>query len=162
MSASSDGATRVEATAADPLVAALDAVEPPLLAPIEDTLATLHHDVGKYVTRVARNVPGGAEVPRALGAMLLKDLYETHKGTRASVRFAELVETLPRAVAELAPLRDAAAALSRIDAAEPAVRALEPEAVVGVVLEAREVERLLARTLRAVRLARARRGESDA
>ncbi len=126
------------------------------LDPVEETLAVLHHDVGKYITRVSRNVARGAPVPSPLGAMLLKDLYETHQGTRASARFAELVAVLPAALAEQPPVRDAARALQRIDDAETAVRALDPVAVARVLEDAREVELHLSMALRKVRLARVR------
>lgn len=147
---------------AEPLTELLDTIDPGLLEPIEETLSTLHHDVGKYVTRIARNVPAGGEVPPALGGMLLKDVYETHRGTRASARFAQLVQALPPKLAALAPLRDAAAALARIDADEPAARTLAPAALMRLVVEAREVEQHLAYAVRAVRVARARRSEKDA
>ncbi|MFO0713684.1 MAG: hypothetical protein U0353_27775 [Sandaracinus sp.] len=151
-----------ETSAVDPLAQLLVEIDPRFLEPIEDTLAMLHHDVGKYITRIARNVPAGAPVPTSLGAMLLKDLYETHRGKRASSRFSELVGVLPARLAQLAPMREAAAALARIDAAEPAVRALEARALAQVVADAREVELSLSLVLRAVRLARVRRDGDDA
>lgn len=140
----------------DPLAESLREMSSADLDPVEETLAVLHHDVGKYITRVARNVPLGAVVPASLGAMLHKDLYETHKGARASARFAELVSLLPTALREQPPVREAARALQRIDDAETAVRALDPVAVTRVLADAREVELHLAMALRAVRIARVR------
>ena len=40
--------------------AAIAQLEPAPFGSAEEILATLHHDVGKYLTRVARNVPPGA------------------------------------------------------------------------------------------------------
>ncbi len=151
--------TSDERPSVDPLSEVLDALDARFLEPVEDTLATLHHDVGKYITRIARNVAVGAPVPPSLASMLVKDLYETHKGTRASARFAQLVGQLPQSLCALPPMRDAARALERIDAAERDVRALDARALSRVVDDAREVELHLALLLRAVRLAIVRRGE---
>jgi len=145
-----------ETPAVDPLAESLREMSSVDLDPVEEILAVLHHDVGKYITRVARNVPLGGAVPASLGAMLHKDLYETRQGTRASARFAELVALLPAMLCGQPPVRDAARALQRIDDAETAVRALDPLAVARVLDDAREVELHLAIALRAVRLARVR------
>lgn len=150
-----------ETAVLDPVAESLREMSSADLDPVEETLAVLHHDVGKYITRIARNVPTGAAIPASLGAMLNKDLYETHKGTRASARFAELVTLLPSPLREQQLLRDAARALQRIDDAEAAVRALDPVAVARVIEDAREVELALAMALRKVRLARVRAGDDD-
>ena len=57
-------------------------------------VATLAHDVGKYVARTARNLPDPITAPLGpeLVAMLVRDLYALGQGERASVRFARLVE----------------------------------------------------------------------
>ncbi len=83
--------------------------------------ARLAHDVGKYVARIARNVPPEGPFPAALAPLLAKDLYALPGGERASEAFARLAPDEPR----MAPVR---AALAEIDALEAAVRAGEPEA----------------------------------
>lgn len=104
--------------------------------------ALLSHDVGKYVARIARNVPAGGAVPAALAPLLVKDLYETHAGKRASARFAELADSLAAAH----PAVDVArASLARIDALEAAVRAHEPAALREAAALARGVGDLLAK-----------------
>jgi hypothetical protein len=137
--------------------AAIAQLEPAPFGSAEEILATLHHDVGKYLTRVARNVPPGAPCPPALARMLLDDLYATHRGARASARFGQLAELLPQSVRALAVARAAERALARIDEAEPAVRSLAPEALARALQDAREVERCVALLLRGARAA-VRRG----
>ena len=112
------------------------------MADEREVRSRLAHDVGKYVARIARNVPPGAEVPPALVPLLLKDLYETSGGRRASARFAELC-------AELAaphPSLDAArTSLARIDELERAVRAHDPAALREAASLARGVGDLLSK-----------------
>ena len=100
--------------------------------------ARLAHDVGKYVARVARNVPPGEPVPAALLPLLLDDLYALPAGGRASARFDELARGLadPRLAA-------ARARLAEIDALEARVRAGEEEATVLACAAARAVEEAL-------------------
>lgn len=43
---------------------------------LTDLALTLQHDVGKYVTRAARNLPA-TDIPAALLDMLVADLYQT-------------------------------------------------------------------------------------
>ena len=64
--------------------------------------ALLVHDVGKYVSRIARNLPEQGPIAAPLVTMLVKDLYETHQGRRASVRFEELAEALDPSVRDAA------------------------------------------------------------
>jgi len=123
----------------------------------EEGASALPHDVGKYVARVARNVKSGSPVPSGLVAMLAKDLYETHRGVRASRRFHELTATLPAPLASSGELADVAALLVRIDALEPAVRAAEADASALAVELARAVDSKLGAFLRAIRDERAGR-----
>lgn len=94
--------------------------------------ARLAHDVGKYVGRIARNVPEGGPFPETLAPLLAKDLYELPGGRRASELFEELT-----ADTELPEVR---ARLVEIDALEGAVRAAEPRACLRAAALAREVE----------------------
>lgn len=116
-----------------------------------EVLAELHHDVGKYIVRVARNVTPGMPVPQALVAMLVKDLYQTHAGRPASRRFEELRARLPTPLATMPALTEAHAGLRRLDDAEQAVRAADATALVSALLEARAIETHLASALREVR-----------
>ncbi|MEM9070471.1 MAG: hypothetical protein AAGE52_18340 [Myxococcota bacterium] len=86
------------------------------------SLAELVHDVGKYVSRTARNLPDG-EIPPVLVAMLCRDLYALQEGRRASTVFRELAADYPAARARCQD------AFDRIDALEAEVRAGEPGAV---------------------------------
>jgi hypothetical protein len=101
--------------------------------------ATLAHDVGRYVARVAHNIAKGEDVPGPLLPMLVRDLYALPSGARASARFDELAEGLPPDEA----LTQARALLAAIDALEPAVRAGEPMACREACAHAREVDKLL-------------------
>lgn len=98
--------------------------------------ARLAHDVGKYVARVARNVPPDGPFPAALGPLLVKDLYDL-PGGRASAVFRDLC---PAGV-----LDDVREKLARLDALEPGVRASEP----GACLEACALARAIDDALRA-------------
>lgn len=86
--------------------------------PNEPTMNALMHDVAKYLTRVARNLPKDGPIPDVLSAMLVKDLYETHRGRPASARFDEL----SGAIADDGIRRTLRARLSEIDAMETDVR----------------------------------------
>lgn len=101
--------------------------------------ASLAHDVGKYVARIARNVPAGGPFPSALAPLLAKDLYEAPGGGRPSARFEALAAALPASDA----LDEARAHLAAIDALEGAVREADPAACVEACRRALEVERLL-------------------
>jgi hypothetical protein len=104
---------------------------------VSDRVATLVHDVAKYVARIARNVPPAGPFPPALGPMLVRDLYDLDGKKRASERFDELVpEPEPR-------LARARALLSAIDALEARVRAGEAAACLAACEHAREVETLI-------------------
>jgi hypothetical protein len=93
--------------------------------------AALLHDVGKYVARTARNVPAD-RIEGPFASMLLKDVYETHRGARASARFAELAAELERAGVRDARVGAVREALGRIDALEARARAGEAAALVAL------------------------------
>ena len=102
--------------------------------------ARLAHDVGKYVSRTARNLPAGPVPPR-LVAMLVKDLWDLPAGGGAS---AVLYRLAPEdAEPELAAAR---AALAAADALEDAVRRGDEAAVRQAARHALEAEGAL-RTL---------------
>lgn len=96
-------------------------------------LASLVHDVGKYVARTARNLP--AEPTREMVDMLVRDLYELRPGQHASAVFASLIgfDGAP-------PLDDVRALFAEIDRIEPAVRAGAAAAVGRAARLACEVE----------------------
>ena len=96
-------------------------------------LATLVHDVGKYVARTARNLP---PVPtREMIDMLVRDLYELRPGQRASAVFADLA-----AFAGAPPLDEVHASFAEIDRLEREVRAGTPAAVTRAAGIARDIE----------------------
>lgn len=101
--------------------------------------ATLAHDVGKYIARIARNVPETGAFPGALVPLLAKDLYEAPGGGRPSARFAALAAELPPHAA----LEEAAAHLRAIDALEGDVRGGDEAACREACRRALAVERLL-------------------
>jgi hypothetical protein len=89
--------------------------------------ARLAHDVGKYVSRAARNIPAG-EVPEVLFGMLLEDLYATDGQRRASAVFAELAAPLEQRVDD-PRLGECRELLAEIDGLERAIRDGEVEAL---------------------------------
>lgn len=99
----------------------------------------LAHDVGKYVARVARNVPDGGPMPEGLLPLLLKDLYALPGGGRASSRLTELSARL----ADEPDVARAARLLEEVDALEARVRAADDEACLRACALARDVETLL-------------------
>ncbi|MFK7987917.1 MAG: hypothetical protein AB8I08_18000 [Sandaracinaceae bacterium] len=102
--------------------------------------ARLAHDVGKYVARIARNVPAGAPVPAPLLPLLVKDLYE-----RPGADFASLSAGL-----EHPDVAVARAHLGRLDALESAVREGQPDACVEACGLALQIEAALARCAEAM------------
>jgi len=141
----------------EPLASRLARAPDASLESAEEGAAALAHDVGKYAVRVARNVPAGAVVPASLIPMLAKDLYETHRGVRASKHFHDLASALPEQVAGAPELAEVAAILGGIDTLEPAVRAADIEACGQAVELARELDAKLGAFLRAIRDERAAR-----
>lgn len=97
--------------------------------------AALAHDVGKYVSRIARNVPEAGPMPAALVPLLAKDLYEQPGGGRPSARFEELAAALddPR-------LPEARALLAEIDGLEPGVRGGDEAACLRAAAVARQLD----------------------
>jgi hypothetical protein len=98
----------------------------------------LLHDVGKYVARIAKNLPPDGPIAAPLAAMLVKDLYETHRGRPASARFAELEEALAQDSREVAR-----AHLSAIDALQGRVRQADAAAMREAAGHAIAVEKVL-------------------
>lgn len=115
--------------------------------------ATLLHDVGKYVARTACNLREGQPIEGPLAAMLLRDVYETWRGGRASERFEELARELealaPSALPTEAAMAEVRAHLREIDAREPGARAGDAQALAAVAEHARGVERELRALARA-------------
>jgi hypothetical protein len=116
--------------------------------------AAMLHDVGKYVARTARNLRDGQPIEGPLAEMLLRDVFETWRGRRASERFEALATELARAMPD--PRIDAVRAdLAAIDAAEDAARRGEPAALRTIAERARAVEDALRGVARAA-MARAK------
>lgn len=97
--------------------------------------ARLAHDVGKYVARVARNVPEAGPFPAALTPLLVKDLYALPGGVRASARFAELTADGSGDALEAVRAR-----LAAIDQLEDRVRAGDPDASLEACAHARAID----------------------
>jgi hypothetical protein len=96
-------------------------------------LATLVHDVGKYVARTARNLPPAPT--REMVDMLVRDLYDLRPGQHASAVFTQLA-----AFAGAPPLEEVHAMFAEIDRLEPGVRSGEPDAVTRAASIARDIE----------------------
>ena len=98
-----------------------------------DGASRLAHDVGKYISRIARNVPAAGPMPAPLVPLLVKDLYAMPGNQRASALFDELAP-------EHASLSPARRALAEIDRLEAQVRAGENAACLRACQLALEVE----------------------
>jgi hypothetical protein len=96
-------------------------------------IATLVHDVGKYVARTARNLPPSPT--REMVDMLVRDLYDLRPGQHASEVFTQLA-----LFAGAPPLDDVRALFAEIDALEGQVRAGAPAAVERAARIARDIE----------------------
>ncbi|UJR79408.1 hypothetical protein [Sandaracinus amylolyticus] len=107
--------------------------------------ATLLHDVGKYVARTARNLRDGQAIEAPFASMLLRDVYETYRGARASARFEELAQPLAALVPDVR-LDEVRALLGAIDARENEARAGDAAALSAIARDARVIEE----TLRAI------------
>ena len=101
-------------------------MSPGELARYAELALALAHDVGKYITRAARNLPPG-EVPAVLVDMLVADLYLTDGKRNALAVYHALAEasgvgesTLPDAIRE---------GLEALMALEAGVRAHDADAV---------------------------------
>lgn len=109
--------------------------------PVRVLLASLVHDVGKYVARTAHNVPAGGWTPE-LAAMLARDLFAL-AGGRASAVFAGLAAAVEKGGGPRSELDQARALLRTIDALEAGVRAGDGAACDGAAACALAVERCL-------------------
>ncbi len=110
--------------------------------------ARLAHDVGKYISRAARNLPTGA-APPPLVEMLIKDLFATDGKRPATVVFEERAMPL-ELVAPDPRLGECRERLGEIDRLEPAIRKAEQDAISRAAELALEIEsrlRSLARDL---------------
>lgn len=106
--------------------------------------ARLAHDVGKYVARTARNLPGELTQPLAgpLLDMLCRDLYGSEKEARPSRLFAQLSDPLAEQLAD-PRLERVAAIFAELDAMEGQVRSGDHAALARAVRLACEVEESL-------------------
>jgi hypothetical protein len=106
-----------------------------------ELLSRLAHDVGKYVSRTARNLPQG-DVPEVLRGMLLKDLYAIDGERRASAVFEEHAARLERLTPDprIPRCRDL---LREIDGLEPGIRGGDGAALHRAAELALEVDSLL-------------------
>ena len=119
---------------------------------VDEITDALSHDVGKYITRVAKNVSREATtLPPTLLAMLIKDLYETHRGLPASDRFTTLRASLPESMRASPIIEDVASRLTLIDALQARVRAGDIDAAHQAMRESLCVERHLSDIARATR-----------
>ena len=89
--------------------------------------ARLVHDVGKYITRAARNITEG-EIPDAVRTLLLEDLYLLDGTHRASRVFEELLAPLdpPPRAERIITCQER---LARIDALETEIRKGDASAI---------------------------------
>ncbi len=104
--------------------------------------ATLLHDVGKYIARTARNLTPDRPITEPLRKMLLRDVYETHHGARASSRFEELASPLEGLVND-PRIEQVRARLRAIDAREAEAKGGDPETLSMIVRDALEIEEML-------------------
>lgn len=88
----------------------------------------LVHDVGKYISRAARNMNDTGSVD-VLHELFVEDLYRTDGTERASVLFADIARPLEGVIGKHPGLDCCRGMLSRIDELESAVRAKEEAAV---------------------------------
>jgi len=89
--------------------------------------ARLAHDLGKYISRTARNLPDGP-IPDNLLGLLVKDLYATDGRRRASALFNALVGPIEQIVRD-ERLDSCRELLGEIDRRETEVRAGNPDTV---------------------------------
>ncbi len=125
-----------------------DALDFEALEAARSLAATLAHDVGKYIARIARNLPAG-DLPEGLVKLMEDDLYAIDGERRASAVFEDLAAPLEAQLSDplLTACRDHLAA---IDALETAVRAREPAAVRRAAARALQIEADLAALHRAL------------
>ena len=101
----------------------------------------LAHDVGKYVSRTAHNVPDGAWTPELVN-MLLRDLYDL-RGERALQAFLRLAPAATSPLADFPEWATAHDLLCQLDAMEQDLRKGLAPALSGAALRALRVESTL-------------------
>lgn len=109
---------------------------------IRELTAQLLHDVGKYLTRTARNLPASEAIDGGLVEMLCRDLYGAAGSERPAARLSALVAEFPPAFSDKR-LEQAAATLAELERCEPAVRSGRADAVARAAALALQVEQLL-------------------
>jgi len=93
----------------------------------KELASRLAHDVGKYVSRTARNLPEG-QVPEVLIGMLIRDLYAIDGSRSASAAFEELAGPLEQLEGD-ARIGECRKMLVEIDGLEHEVRVGEDGAL---------------------------------
>lgn len=106
----------------------------------------LCHDVGKYLTRAARNI-GDAKVEGPLLALMLDDLFALDGERRASLVFEDITLPLEALIGKNAHLEACRTMLLRIDALESDIRAEKAAAIKEASTLAVEIEDRLRRLL---------------
>ena len=104
-----------------------------------DFAESLSHDVGKYVARIAKNVPVGGDVPKALVPLLRKDLYSLPGGQRPSECFESRISAVDKDVR----LEAAKGFFRRLDALENKVDAGDAQSLREACQLAVSIENLL-------------------
>lgn len=101
----------------------------------------LAHDVGKYVSRAARNLPSEGAIPQVLIEMLRRDVFGgPHDGAAPSSKFETLAASLAITDARLAEVR---ARFAHARSLEAAVGAGAEDAVRSVAADALAIEHAL-------------------
>ncbi len=108
---------------------------------VAELLARLVHEVAKYLSRTARNLPSGP-LPAELGRMLVRDLYGARGEPRASQRFEPLSEGLGQLVRDQR-LAQCRLLFARIDAMEAEIRQGDEAAMRSAADMAIKIEALL-------------------
>ncbi len=120
---------------------ALEQLDHSQLHEAEALASRLVHDVGKYVSRMARNLPGG-KVPKALVDLLVTDLYAFEDGRSPLTLFDELSLPLDALIGNT-HLKECRRMLEQIDQIEHEVRQGEKMAVHRAASLAIDVDELL-------------------
>ncbi len=110
--------------------------------------ARLSHHLGKYVSRMARNLPEG-KVPETIKVLLIKDLYALHDNRSALSVFDTLAMPLNTIIGE-AHLKECRTLLAEINHLESNVRQGEDGAVrraAALAIRVDEMLKALAKTL---------------
>jgi len=115
----------------------------------ESLISILVHDVGKYVSRTAQNLPEST-VPEVLVQMMVKDLFELNNGKSASDAFELLTAPLQELI-DSSKLERCRSLLMDIDALESEIRRGQDAALRSAASRAIEVSSLLRSLAREVR-----------